>query len=76
MNTLYFKILQGIAFGSSLYRFPWLGAAFKTKERKHEEFFISPLACLSYDCVYIYVITVYSSLLSCIQIIPLFKTSC
>ena len=26
MNCLYFKILQGIAFGSSQYPFPWFGA--------------------------------------------------
>ena len=30
---MYFKILQGIAFGGSRYRIPWFGATFKTKER-------------------------------------------
>ena len=28
-----FEILQGIAFGSSLYHFPWFGGTFETKER-------------------------------------------
>ena len=32
-DSRYIKILQGIAFGSSPYRFPWFGATFKTKER-------------------------------------------
>ena len=42
-ELMYFKILQGIAFDSSPYRFPWFGAPFKKKERLtrrllHEEF--------------------------------------
>ena len=32
MCRLHFKILQGIAFGSSPYRLPWFRATFKTKE--------------------------------------------
>ena len=35
MNRLHFKMLQGIAFGSSPYRFSWFRTAFKTKKKSH-----------------------------------------
>ena len=34
-NKFYFKMSQGIVFGSSLYRFPWFWATWNTKERSN-----------------------------------------
>ena len=46
MNEL--LALQGIAFGSSPYRFPWFGAPFKKKSASQEDSYMKSLAGFSY----------------------------
>ena len=40
---------QGIAFGSSPYRFPWFGAPFKKKSASQQDSYIKSLAGFSHD---------------------------